>query len=444
MVETIFRGLTIIYLALDALILNPRNPRTHSVQQIKALARSIQTFGFLIPIVINHLNEVIAGHGRALAAKLLGLTKVPVIKVEHLSAEQLKAFMIADNRLVEISAWDDRLLAELLSDLSDQELDFSIETTGFTAAEIDLRIEGLGASQATTDAKADAIPAPASGPPVCKPGDLWQLDKHRILCADALDSTSYEVLMMNRKAAMAFTDPPYNVKINGHVTGRGRTRHREFYMAASEMSSDEYLSFLKTMCSLLVQHSNNGSIHYICMDWRHAPNLIDAARHQPNYTLKNICVWVKSNAGMGSFYRSRHEFVLVLKNGLGKHRNNVELGRHGRNRTNVWEYVSVHDFGRPSEEGNLARLHPTVKPTRLIADAILDCSVRGDLVLDCFLGSGSTLIAAQRVSRICRGIELDPLYVDLSIRRWQAFTGEKAINLSRRKTFGELELEVRQ
>src|ERR1700735_3124004 len=157
MVETIFRGLTIIYLALDALILNPRNPRTHSVQQIKALARSIQTFGFLIPIVINHLNEVIAGHGRALAAKLLGLTKVPVIKVEHLSAEQLKAFMIADNRLVEISAWDDRLPADLLSDLSDQKLDFSIETTGFTAAEIDLRIEGLGASQATTDAKADAI-----------------------------------------------------------------------------------------------------------------------------------------------------------------------------------------------------------------------------------------------------------------------------------------------
>jgi ParB-like chromosome segregation protein Spo0J len=215
MVETIFHGLTIIYLALDALIPNSRNPRTHSVQQIKALARSIQTFGFLIPILINHRNEVIAGHGRALAAKLLGLTEVPVIKVEHLSADQLKAFMVADNRLAEISAWDDQLLAELLGDLSAQELDFSIETTGFTAAEIDLRIEGIEASQAASDAKADAIPAPASGLPVCKPGDLWQLDKHRILCADALDSTSYDVLMLNRKAAMAFTDPPYNVKKPG-------------------------------------------------------------------------------------------------------------------------------------------------------------------------------------------------------------------------------------
>jgi len=246
--------------------------------------------------------------------------------------------------------------------------------------------------------------------------------------------------MQGASASVVFTDPPYNVPIAGHVSGKGRVRHREFAMASGEMTSAQFVRFLATALELLAKHSATGSLHYICIDWRHQYELLTPALGI-YAKLQNLCVWIKDSAGMGSFYRSQHELVVVFKNGRTPHRNNVELGRHGRNRSNVWHYPSLNNFGRAGEEGNLAALHPTVKPVALIADAILDCSARGDLVLDPFLGSGSTLLAAERVGRTCRGIELDPLYVDAAIRRWQHFTGGSAIHASTGNRFDNLVLD---
>jgi hypothetical protein len=215
------------------------------------------------------------------------------------------------------------------------------------------------------------------------------------------------------------------VPIQGHVSGLGAIQHREFAMATGEMSEADFITFLTNVLGLSARYSRDGSLHYICMDWRHLPEL-QAAGDAVYTEQKNLCVWVKDNPGMGSFYRSQHELVLVFKHGTAAHRNNIQLGRHGRNRSNVWNYPGVNSFRRTSDEGDLLALHPTVKPVKLVADAILDASARGDVVLDPFLGSGTTLIAAERVGRRCRGIELDPLYVDTIVRRWQALTGDVA------------------
>lgn len=415
---------------------DPKNARQHSKSQIKKLARSIGQFGFVMPILVDRNGGVIAGHARLLAAKQLGMAQVPTICLEHLSDDQIAVYKIADNRLSELSTWNDKLLAESLQELTLQNLDFSIELTGIDTAEIDLRIEGLeiGPEKGRVD-PADAVPE-VPGPAVTALGDLWLLGRHRVFCGNALEDGSYARLMDGQKAAMVFTDPPYNVPIVGHVSGLGRILHREFPMASGEMSSAGFGGFLRRACSLLVDNSQDGSLHYLCMDWRHLLDLQQAAA--PVYSeLKNICVWAKHNGGMGSFYRSQHELVAVYKHGTAPHRNNVELGRHGRNRTNLWSYPGVNSFGRTGEEGNLLALHPTVKPVKLVADAILDCSARGDVVLDAFLGSGTTLIAAERVGRSCFGLELDPLYVDTIIRRWQALTGDEATHGTTGLTFAE-------
>jgi DNA modification methylase len=381
--------------------------------------------GFNVPVLIDREDGVLAGHARLLAARQLGWTEVPTIGLDHLSPEQARAFTIADNRLAETATWNERLLAETLRDLSLADLDFSLELTGFEMAEIDLRIESLTASAEDDDLSADAeLPAPA-GPAISRTGDLWILGRHRLLCASALDEAAYARLLGGKRAAMVFTDPPYNVPIGGHVGGLGAIQHREFAMASGEMSSPEFTTFLRTSLGLAARHSRDGALHFVCMDWRHMPELL-AAGAEAYTELKNLCVWAKDNAGMGSLYRSQHELVFVYKAGNGAHRNNVELGRHGRHRSNLWSYPGINTLRRSSDEGDLLALHPTVKPVRLVADAILDCSARGDLVLDPFLGSGTTLIAAERVGRRCAGIELDPLYVDTVIRRWQALTGDTA------------------
>jgi len=430
------RDLGIEQLPIDELKLDPRNPRHHSDLQIGQIAQSIETFGFNVPVVIDGNNKVLAGHGRALAARKLGWRLLPVIRLTHLTQAQARAFSIADNRLTENSTWDDRLLGEIFRDLATLDLDFSLEATGFSVGEIDLRIEGLPASAESED-PADLIPPTLGQPPVSEPGDLWLLGKHRILCGDALEASSYRVLMERARAQVIFTDPPYNVQIDGHACGNGSVHHREFAMAAGEMTTGQFVHFLATVLHLLVRHSTAGSIHFICMDWRHQLELLTAGL-QTYAELKNLCVWVKGNAGMGSFYRSQHELIFVFKNGKAQHRNNIQLGQYGRNRTNVWNYPGVINFGRQGEEGNLLSLHPTVKPVALVADALLDCSARGDLVLDAFLGSGSTLIAAERVGRICHGIEIDPLYVDVAIRRWQRHTGDHAVHAVTGKRFDDL------
>jgi DNA modification methylase len=426
--------LSIEWLAPKTLSRNRRNARKHSKRGIGQLALSISTFGFIVPVLIDSEGNVLAGHGRLAAAEKLGYTQIPAIRTDHLTPAQAKAFALADNRLTEVSTWDDKLLAEALKELTELELDFSIEATGFATGEIDFRIESI--NTACAEAEVDAIPSLTTAPPVTKHGDQWRLGKHIVRCDNALNASAYEGLLGDEEASVVFTDPPYNVKIDGHATGLGKVRHREFVMASGEMTSGQFESFLKDVCSNLMRHSLPGSLHYICMDWRHAPELL-AAGKESYAELKNICIWVKSNAGMGSLYRSQHEFVFVFKNGAGKHRNNIELGRHGRNRTNVWHYPSASDFGRGGDDGLLAGSHPTPKPVRMIADAILDCTARGDIVLDPFLGAGSTLMAAERVGRVCRGMEIDPVYVDLTIRRWQNFTGDCAVHAETGKLFGD-------
>ncbi len=433
--------ITAIYRPTHELKPNPKNPRVHSAQQIRLLVQSIKAVGFNVPIVIDSAGTIIAGHARHLAAQKMALTEVPTICLDHLSEHQIRAFMIADNKLCEIAQWNDELLAEQFQILAAADLNFSLEVTGFTMGEIDLRIEGLSPAANNKDDPADQVPLLPAGPPVTQLGDRWVLGKHRLFCGNALEEADYEALMNGAQAAMVFTDPPYNVKIDGHVGGLGAIRHREFAMASGEMTKTEFLSFLTSTCTMLTRYSTDGSMHFICMDWRSIWELLEAGNSA--YTeLKNICVWVKDNGGMGSLYRSQHELIAVFKNGKAPHRNNVELGKHGRYRTNVWQYAGANSFARKGDEGNLLAMHPTVKPVAMVVDAILDCSARGDIILDPYIGSGTTLMASERAGRICYGMELDPLYIDATIRRFQAYTGQLARHASSGRSFNEIASEV--
>jgi DNA modification methylase len=428
--------LAVVYQSHDTLRTYSRNARTHSKDQVRKIAESIRMFGFTTPVLIDTKNTIIAGHGRVAAARLLGIDRVPTIRLESLSDDQIRAFVIADNRLAEKAGWDEVILAIEFQHLLTVDSKLDVTLTGFDIPEIDLILS----QQLTETDRDDSFEVHETERTVTQSGDLWLLGKHRILCGNALDGNSCKALMASRRANAVFIDPPYNVAIEGNVSGHGSIHHPEFAMASGEMSEAEFVAFLTTSLRLLARHSTNGSIHFVCMDWRHASELL-AAGNQIYEALLNLCVWVKNNGGIGSFYRSRHELVFVFKNGKGPHRNNVQLGRYGRNRTNVWEYPSVSAISRQGDEGNLLALHPTVKPVALIADALLDCSARGDIVLDTFLGSGSTLVAAERVGRICFGIEIEPRYVDVAIRRWQRHTGDRAVHLATGKYFDDLRTE---
>jgi DNA modification methylase len=435
------RSLSVVSRPVADLRLDPNNPRLHTRNQIRQIARSIETFGFNVPVLIDAQGQLIAGHGRVLAAQLLGMTHVPTIRLEHLTEAQTRAFMIADNRLTENSVWDDRLLAEQLKALAVLELDFSIDVTGFEMGEIDVMIEDLAPASRGKDDPADAIPDSGAKPQVTRAGDLWVLDRHRVYCGDARNEVPYSALMKGRRAEMVFADPPYNDPIDGYVTGFGKVHHPEFLVASGEMSPAEFTAFLTTIFAQLARNTVDGALHFICMDWRHLTELLSAARSV--YTeLKNLCIWMKDNAGQGSLYRSQHELVFVFKSGRRPHRNNIHLGQYGRYRTNVWQYRRVNSLSRGTDEGNLSNLHPTIKPVELVADAILDCTARGDVVLDAFLGSGTTVIAAERTGRTCYGVELDPSYVDTIVRRWQAFTGQIAVQESTGRTFNDIEEEI--
>jgi DNA modification methylase len=430
--------INVFYHQLDELSLDPTNPRLHGPRQIRQIVQSIEAFGFNVPILVNSNSQVIAGHGRVLAARQLGMKGVPTIRLDHLTEAQAKAFLIADNRLTENSTWDERLLAEELRNLSVLDLDFSLEATGFAMGEIDLKIEGLTSPSENED-PADEVPT-NTGPTVSVLGDLWLLGRHRVYCGSALDDTSYVALMRDELAAAVFTDPPYNVPIAGNVSGLGAVRHRDFVMGSGEMDVAEFTAFLNCSCSLLARHSSDGSVHFVCMDWRHMRELLAAGREV--YTeLKNVCVWVKDNAGMGTLYRSQHELIFVFKHGRGAHRNNIRLGEYGRNRSNVWHYPGATSFAGQRDEGNLSALHPTVKPVALVADALMDCTARSDIVLDAFLGSGTTVIAAERTGRRCYGVEIDPIYVDTIVRRWQAFTRGYARHGKSGRLFNECRAE---
>lgn len=431
--------IAVTYRAVDSLKPDPKNPRRHDPKQIRQIAASIKAFGFNVPIAVDSNLSVLAGHGRLEAARSLAWKQVPTISLAHLSDAQKRAFMLADNRLTDTSVWDNQLLAENLQELSVLDLDFEIETTGFELPEIELRIESLNATSGEGEDAADDVPA-LSAKAISKVGDIWLLGPHRVCCGDALDPKAYASLMGDERAAMVFTDPPFNVPIKGHVSGKGKISHREFAMATGEMSEAEFTSFLTRVFGLLAAYSRPGALHFQCMDWRHLAALLAAGRLSYD-AFVNLCVWVKGNGGMGSLYRSRHELVAVFKHGKAKHRNNIQLGSFGRNRTNVWEYSSPNAFGNNAED-DIVSVHPTMKPVALVQDAILDCTAKGEIILDSFLGSGTTIIAAEKAGRRGCGLELDPLYVDLIVRRWQSLTGKIARHESSGKAFGSASRKI--
>jgi len=421
--------LSIVYRKISDLKPYPRNARTHSRKQVKQIAAAITEFGFTNAVLIDESDQIIAGHGRVQAAKLLGLAEVPTVQVAHLTATQKRAYILADNRLAEKAGWDKEILAvELQGLLADG---FEVVLTGFEAPDMDVILDA--AADTKSDRHGDDN-IPSAGPAVTQAGDLWQLGAHRIFCGNALESASYGNLLDGSKASLIFTDPPYNVTIGGNVGGKGEIHHREFAMGSGEMTAPIFTSFLTTTFQHLAANSLDGSIHYTCMDWRHMQEML-AAGYNVYTELKNVCVWNKSNGGMGTFYRSKHELVFVWKSGTAPHLNNFELGQHGRNRTNVWDYAGVNTFrsGRMDE----LQMHPTVKPVALVVDAIKDCSKQGDIVLDPFCGSGTIIVAAERTGRKARALEIDAAYVDVAIRRWEQLTGKSA-TLSTGETFEEI------
>jgi len=413
--------LKIVYRKIGDLTPYAGNARTHSDKQIAQIAASIKTFGFTNPVLIDEDGGIVAGHGRIGAAKQLGFAEVPTIVLDDLTPAERRAYVIADNRLAELAGWDREILRIEFQALAEMDLAFELEITGFETAELDLLLDDSAGEEAVDPA--DEMPEPEPGPAVTQPGDVWLLGKHKLICGDARDPATYAALMGAERARAVFTDPPYNVKIDGHVCGSGAVKHREFAMASGEMDAAAFTAFLEASLGAMAGVSLDGAIHFTCMDWRHMAEL-QAAGAKVYSELKNLVVWAKTNGGMGTFYRSRHELIYVWKVGTAPHTNTFGLGETGRYRTNVWDYPGVNSFG--ANQKDLA-LHPTVKPVALVADAIKDVTRRGEIVLDGFGGSGTTLIAAERTGRVARLVELDPVYCDVICRRYAALTGEAPV-----------------
>jgi len=424
--------LTIEFVDISQLRPYPKNARTHSKKQLRQIADSIKTFGFTNPVLISDDKEIIAGHGRVEAAKLLAMENVPTVRLSHLNAAQRSAYVIADNKLALNAGWDREVLAIELQALID--LDFGVEITGFSLAEVDLVLdEARDASPEPSHDADEEIPRLGdSHSATTRPGDLWLLGRHRLLCGDSRSREAFNCLLGGEIVDLVFTDPPYNVPIDGHVCGLGRIRHREFSMGAGEMSRQAFASFLQLTLGHAAACCRDGAIAFVCMDWRHLGELL-AAGQEVFSELKNLCVWNKANGGMGSFYRSKHELVFVYKVGAAPHTNTFGLGDTGRYRTNVWDYAGVNSF-RSGRADELA-MHPTVKPVALVADAIRDCSRRSETVLDPFGGSGTTLIAAENTGRRARLIECDPAYCDQILRRFERITGKLPRHAATGQTF---------
>jgi DNA modification methylase len=410
------------YQAISALKPWANNPRTHSKKQLKQIAASLNEYGFTSPVLVSDDGEIIAGHGRVAAAKELGWDQVPTIALSHLSRTQLRAYVIADNKIALGAGWDHEMLGIEFQALID--LDYDVELTGFSAAEVELIVDDAEEASPTGPMEPEDKVPEVAGEPVTRRGDKWKLDRHLLLCGDARLSSDFAVLMNGEQADLVFTDPPYNVRIDQNVCGKGSVRHLDFVMASGEMTREEFTAFLTQTMYNIASVMRNGSIAYVFMDWRHMGEMLEAGGSA--FTeLKNLVVWNKMNGGLGSFYRSRHELIFVFKKGTAEHTNNFGLGETGRYRTNIWDYHGISSISASRAEE--LTMHPTVKPVALVADAIRDCSKRGEIVLDAFGGSGSTLIAAHKTGRVARLIEYDPLHCDTIIRRWEKLTGKKAV-----------------
>jgi DNA modification methylase len=410
-----------------------QNARTHSKKQLRQIAKSIERFGFTNPVLVSDEGEIIAGHGRVMAAQMLGMAEVPTLTLSNLSAAQRRAYVLADNKLALNAGWDTEILASELQGLLD--INFDLDVTGFSLAEIDLVIDTARESRPQRGAGEDDEVPSVPLRPVCSRGELWSLGRHRLLCGDARRPEDYRRLLGEEQAHLVFTDPPYNVRIDGHVCGSGGIKHQEFAMASGEMSEAEFTGFLTESLSAMASVCRDGAIAFVCMDWRHMGELLTAGKTVFS-ELKNLCVWNKTNGGMGTFYRSKHELIFVWKIGTAPHTNTFGLGDTGRYRTNVWDYAGISSISN-SRADELA-MHPTVKPVAMVADAIRDCSKRGDIVLDAFGGSGSTLIAAHRSGRSARLIEYEPGYCDVIIQRWQQLTGKVATRAHDGMAFDEV------
>lgn len=396
------------------------NPRVHTPKHVGQIADSIRRFGFTNPILIDENKNVLAGHGRLAAAKLLGMTSVPTLCLAHLSKAQRRAYVIADNKLGDLSRFDRKLLAAQVELVLEADATFDVEVMGFETDECELLLDGAGQETAQEPA---APPPERQRPANTRLGDLWTLGRHKLYCGNALERDSYLNLMGRERARTIFADVPYNIAAKT-ISGGGKIRHGDFAMASSEMSETEFIAFLTTGLTYMSRFSVHGAIHYICIDWRHLFELITAGRAVFDRQL-DLCVWAKAQPAMGSPYRQQHELIAVFKRGTRPHVENIELGRNGRNRSNLWSYSSGPNFSAKRQEE--LSWHPTVKPLAMVQDALLDSSHRDDLVLDGFGGSGTTLIAAEQSDRQARLIELDPYYCDVTIRRFEGLTGCKAI-----------------
>ncbi len=428
--------LAIEYLPVDQLVPSPRNARVHSRRQKALIADSIRRFGMVTPVGIGTDNQLIYGHARVEAAKLAGLETVPVVRLEHLTADEQRAYLLADNRLALESGWDRELLALELQEL--QALDFDLPALGFSLPEIDSLYEDLADARTEgADPQDDTLPDRRQYT-VTRPEEMWVLGNHRLIRGDARNLLIYERLLQGDVIDIVFADPPYNVKIENNVSGLGKVRHVDFAMASGEMSTQEFTDFLAECFEPAAARMRAGAIAFVCMDWRHMTELHEAGLRVFD-ELKNVCIWNKKNAGMGAFYRSKYEMVFVFKKGEASHINTFGLGQGGRHRSNVWDYAGISTLSRSGLD-ELA-MHPTVKPVGMIVDALKDCSARGGIVLDNFGGSGSTLIAAEKCGRIGRLIEYDGSYCDTIVRRWQTYTGKTAMLFGTDTSFDEIEVE---
>ncbi|WP_293425110.1 site-specific DNA-methyltransferase [Phreatobacter sp.] len=434
--KSIPNNLKVEYRPPDSLRANPRNPRTHSKQQIAQIGESIAKFGFVNPILVDEEAMVIAGHGRLAAAKEQRSDSVPVIVLAGLSEAQKKALMIADNKIGMNAGWDSDLLAEELRSLTEAVVDigFDATITGFETGEIDVLL--IDHDEEASEPDEETSPMPEK--PIVRAGDLWLLGQHRLLCGDATEAEGYARLMKGDEAAMVFTDPPYNVPVNGHVMGRGKVRHEEFAMASGEMTPAAFTAFLTVVMKLLVSVSRSGSLNYLFMDAAHMREML-AAGDSAFERLVSLCIWAKTNAGQGSFYRHQTELVFVWRKAGAAHTNNIHLGKFGRNRSDLWTYAGANSF-RAGRMDDL-KAHPTVKPLMLVADAIKDATRRREIVLDPFAGSGTTILAADKVGRRGYGMEIEPKYVEVAIARWQAQAGQDARLEGSGKSFEEVRTE---
>jgi DNA modification methylase len=431
--------LAIEYLSVDSLKSAPHNSRTHTKKQKALIAESIRRFGMVTPVAIDADGQLIYGHARVEAARLAGLDQVPVVRLEHLSPNERRAYLLADNRLALEAGWNRELLALELQEL--QALDFDLPALGFSLPEIDGLYEDLDMARTEGDDPLDDAVPEATDHVVTRSDDLWCLGKHRLIEGDARNTLIYDRLLSGETVDVVFADPPYNVRIENNVSGLGKVRHSDFAMASGEMCPDQFTEFLIDGFRPAAERMRDGSIAFVCMDWRHMSELQRAGLVVFD-ELKNVCIWNKRNAGMGTFYRSKYELVFVFKKGDAPHVNTFGLGGEGRHRSNVWDYAGVSGISESGRD-ELA-MHPTVKPVAMIVDALKDVSGRGAVVLDNFGGSGSTLIAAEKCGRRARLIEFEPRYCDTIVRRWQQYTGKQATLADTGATFEEVEEERRR